>query len=68
MSKTFLWKLSEMIFRHIPEISSLQESFFPDIVPVFWITVTFSIMEMEKISGSFPYVNRNPEFRWKPYQ
>ena len=24
-------------------------------------------MEMEKISGSFPYVNRNPEFRWKPY-
>ena len=28
---------------------------------------TFSIMEMEKISGSFPYVNRNPEFRWKPY-
>ena len=27
----------------------------------------FSIMEMEKISGSFPYVNHNPEFRWKPY-
>ena len=25
-------------------------------------------MEMEKISGSFPYVNRNPEFRWKPYR
>ena len=27
---------------------------------------TFSIMEMEKISGSFSYVNRNPEFWWKP--
>ena len=25
------------------------------------------IMEMEKISRSFPYINRNPEFRWKPY-
>ena len=22
---------------------------------------------MENISGSFPYVNHNPEFRWKPY-
>jgi len=22
---------------------------------------------MEKNSGSFPYVNRNPEFWWKPY-
>ena len=24
-------------------------------------------MEMEKISGSFQYVNHNSEFRWKPY-
>ena len=39
----------------------------PEIVPEFRISGTFSIMEMEKISGSFPYVNRNPEFRWKPY-
>ena len=23
-------------------------------------------MEMEKISGLFPFVNRNPEFHWKP--
>jgi len=22
-------------------------------------------MEMEKISGSFPYVKLNPEFRWR---
>ena len=27
---------------------------------------TFSILEMEKISRSFPYVNRDTEFRWKP--
>ena len=33
----------------------------------FRISGTFSIMEMEKIFRSFPYVNRNPEFRWKPY-
>ena len=37
------------------------------IVPEFRFSGTFSIMEMEKISGSFPYVNRNPEIRWKPY-
>ena len=24
-------------------------------------------MEMEQISGTFPYVNRNPEFWWKPF-
>ena len=28
---------------------------------------TFSIIEMEIISGSFPYVNRNPELQRKPY-
>ena len=39
----------------------------PEIVPEFRFSGTFSIMEMEKISRSFPYVNRNPEFRWKPY-
>jgi len=39
----------------------------PEIVPEFRISGTFSIMEIEKNSGSFPYVNRNPEFRWKPY-
>ena len=39
----------------------------PEIVPEFRFSGTFSIMEMEKISGSFPYVNRNPELRWKPY-
>ena len=55
-----------MIFRHIPENSGLQEKKFPDFVPVFQITNTFSIMEMEKISGSFPYVNLNPEFQRKP--
>ena len=38
----------------------------PEIVPEFRFSGTFSIMEMEKISGSFPYVNSNPEFRWKP--
>ena len=33
----------------------------------FRISRTFSIVKMEKNSGSFPYVNRNPEFWWKPY-
>ena len=30
------------------------------------ISGTFSTMEMEKILGSFPYVNCNPELWWKP--
>ena len=38
-----------------------------EIIQEFQFSGTFSIMEMVKISGSFPYVNRNPEFRWKPY-
>ena len=48
----------------IPEISVLRGK----IVPEFRFSGTFSIMEMEKISRSFPYVNRKPEFRWKPYK
>ena len=76
-------EISGTIFWNVPEISrTFQNSVtirnsgttfrkFPfyrkKIVPEFWFSVTFSIMEMEKISGSFPYVNRNPEFRWKPY-
>ena len=47
---------------NVPEISVLRKK----IVPEFRFSGTFSIMEMEKISGSFPYVNRNPEFRLKP--
>ena len=59
---TFFRKISEQLFRkpefrkvlkfqnNIPEISSLREK----IVPEFRIYGTFSMMEMEKISGSFP--------------
>jgi len=50
----------------IPERSG-NFRFTKKIVPEFRFSGTFSVMEMEKISGSFPYVNRNPEFRWKPY-
>ena len=55
----------------IPEQHSgnlqLTEKIVPEIVPESRIFRTFSIMEMEEISGSFPFVNCNPEFRWKPY-
>ena len=56
-------KIFGTIFQNVLEISVLRKK----IVPEFRFSRTFSIMEMEKISGSFPYVNRNPEFRWKPY-
>ena len=45
------------------QISGLRKK----IVPEFRISGTFSILEREKISGSFSYVNRNPEFWRKPY-
>ena len=70
-------EISGTIFRNdIPERSVIPEQRsgnfcfteknVPEIVLEFRFSGTFSIMEKEKISGSFPYVNRNPEFRWKP--
>ena len=67
--KQFFQKISGTKFQNvsywsgIPEISGLRKK----IIPEFQIFGTFSIMEIENISGSFPYVNHNPEFRWKPY-
>jgi len=78
-SGTFSRKISERLSsvnRNFPEQYSVtfgnsgtMFQKFPlahEIDPEFWLSRTFSIMEMEKISGSFPYVNSNPEFRWKP--
>jgi len=63
-------EFSGTLFRNVPQfqnnvldISGVRKK----IVPEFRISGIFSIMEMEKILESFPYVNRNPEFRWKPY-
>ena len=71
-------EISKMIFRKISgairnsgttfrKFPFYEKKIVPEIVPEFRFSGTFSIMEMEKISGSFPYVNRNPEFRWKSY-
>ena len=57
-------------FRNAPSFRNNVPKFLlygKKIVPEFRFSRTFSIMEMEKISGSFPYVKRNSEFRWKPY-
>ena len=55
-------------FRKFPARSGISfRKIVPEIVKEFRFSGTISIMEMEKIYGSFPYVNRNPVIRWKPY-
>ena len=56
----------EQYSKNIPEIFSLRIKSRSGIDSEFRNYGTFSLMEMEKNSELFSYVNRNPEFRWKP--
>ena len=64
----FTYDFNVIMVPIVPETGNFRNDFPEHFrnVPEFRFSGTISIMEMEKISGSFPCVNRNPEFRWKP--